>query len=240
VTTPVIRTAPGDVRGENLALIFQEVLTVIVRIRSNRQELSDAESFRYYIQEALRSAIQEAKNQGGYSADDIRMATLALVGLLDESVLNARNPLFANWPRKTLQEELFGIHMAGELFFQNLEQLLNRPDSADLADVLEVHYLCLLLGYGGRYSVGGRGELKAITETVGERIRRIRGASPDPFLDAVPKVAAPPSSADPWVKGLLIGAVACFVLVVVFFVVFKLTLGSGASGLQGIASQAVG
>jgi type VI secretion system protein ImpK len=240
VTTPVSRTAPGAVRGENLALIFQEVLTVIVRIRSNRQELSDAESFRYYVQEALRSAIQQAKNQAGYSAEDIRMATLALVGLLDESVLNARNPLFANWPRKTLQEELFGIHMAGELFFQNLEQLLNRADSADLADVLEVHYLCLLLGYGGRYSTGGRAELKAIMETVADRIRRIRGPSEDPFLAGIPAVTAGASGRDPWVKGLFIGAAACFVMMLVFLVLFKLTLGSGASALQSIASQAAG
>ena len=69
------------------------------------------------------------------------MATLAVVGFLDESILNTRNPLFADWPRKPLQEELFGIHMAGEVFFQNVEQLLGRNDSADLADLLEVHYL---------------------------------------------------------------------------------------------------
>ncbi len=118
------------------------------------------------------------------------MATLALVGFLDESVLNTHDPLFADWPRKPLQEELFGIHMAGELFFRNLEQLSARPDSADLADLLEVHYLCLLLGYGGRYSVGGRSELQAIIHATGDRIRRIRGVSTDPFIDASGRGAA--------------------------------------------------
>src|ERR1035438_3207541 len=83
----------GAARTENLALIFQEVLTAIVRLRSNRQELSDAESFRFYMREAIKTAIQEARNQAGYSADDIKMATLALVGFLDESVLNTHNPL---------------------------------------------------------------------------------------------------------------------------------------------------
>src|ERR1039458_119479 len=180
-------TGPGSgaTRTDNLALIFQEVLTAIVRLRSNRQELSDAESFRYYMREAIKTAIQEARNQAGYNADDIKMATLALVGFLDESVLNTHNPIFADWPRKPLQEELFGIHMAGEIFFRNLEQLMGRSDSADLADLLEVHYLCLLLGYGGRYSIGGRGELQAITTSTGERIRRIRGVSNDPFLEIV-------------------------------------------------------
>jgi type VI secretion system protein ImpK len=230
-------TGPGVTRTDNLALIFQEVLTAIVRLRSNRQELSDAESFRFYMREAIKTAIQEARNQAGYNADDIKMATLALTGFLDESVLNARNPIFADWPRKPLQEELFGIHMAGEIFFRNLEQLMGRSDSADLADLLEVHYLCLLLGYGGRYSIGGRGELQAITTATGERIRRIRGVSSDPFMEILSEPEVVKTTEDPWVKKFLIAAVACFVLVLALFVIFKVTLGSSASEVRTAAAE---
>jgi type VI secretion system protein ImpK len=213
-------------RTDNLALIFQEVLTAIVRLRTNRQELSDAESFRYSMREAIKSAIQDARNHGGYNADDIKMATLALVGFLDESVLNLRDPRFADWPRKPLQEELFGIHMAGEIFFRNLETLMGRSDSADLADLLEVHYLCLLLGYGGRYSIGGKGELQAITTATGDRIKRIRGESYDPFLQVVHEAEVVKATEDPWVKKLMIIAAVCLVLVIGLFVAFKITLGS--------------
>jgi type VI secretion system protein ImpK len=227
----------GAARTENLALIFQEVLTAIVRLRSNRQELSDAESFRFYMREAIKTAIQEARNQAGYSADDIKMATLALVGFLDESVLNTNNPLFANWPRKPLQEELFGIHMAGEIFFRNLEQLMGRPDSADLADLLEVHYLCLLLGYGGRYSIGGKGELQAIAAATGDRIRRIRGVTTDPFMEIPQEPEVVKTTEDPWVKKFLIAAAACFVLMLVLFAAFKVTLGSSASEVRSSAAD---
>jgi type VI secretion system protein ImpK len=230
----------GPTRAENLALIFQEVLTAIVRLRCNRQELSDAESFRFYMREAIKTSIQEARNQAGYSADDIKMATLALVGFLDESVLNTRNPLFADWPRKPLQEELFGIHMAGEIFFRNLEQLMGRPDSADLADLLEVHYLCLLLGYGGRYSLGGKGELQGITNATGERIRRIRGVSSDPFMEILNEPEVVKTTQDPWVKKFLIGAVACFVLMLVLFATFKISLGSSASQVRAAAAETKG
>lgn len=232
----VANGAAGEaVRTDNLALIFQELLTAVVRLRSNRQELSDAESFRYYIREAVKTAIQEAR-QAGYSGEDIKMATLALVGFLDESVLNTRNPIFAEWPRKPLQGELFGIHMAGELFFQNVDQLLARRDSADLADLLEVYYLCLLLGYGGRYSIGGRGELQAITNSISDRIRRIRGVSPDPFLEMKEEPAVERVSRDPWVKRLLIGAISCLALLLILFAFYKITLGSGATTLHGMAS----
>jgi type VI secretion system protein ImpK len=228
----------GATRTDNLALIFQEVLTAIVRLRSNRQELSDAESFRFYMREAIKSAVQDARNKGGYTADDIKMATLALVGFLDESVLNLRNPMFADWPRKPLQEELFGIHMAGEIFFRNLEQLMGRSDSADLADLLEVHYLCLLLGFGGRYSIGGKGELQSITNATGERLRRIRGASYDPFMEVYHEPEVVKVTEDPWVKKFLILAIACFVLTLALFMTFKFTLGSSASQVRSTAADA--
>jgi len=222
-------------RNDNLALIFQEVFTAIVRLRANRQELLDAESFRSSMREAIKSAIQEGRTQG-YSGDDIKMATLALVGFLDESVLKTGNPIFANWPRKPLQEELFGIHMAGEIFFQNLEQLRGRPDSADLADLLEVHYICLLLGFGGKYSIGGQGELQAITNATGDRIRRIRGASNDPFLEIADEQEVVKITEDPWVKKILIAAIACFVLTVILFVTFKVSLGGSATGVRDAAA----
>src|SRR5437763_8297043 len=143
----------------NLALHFQEPLTAVVRLRANRQSVSDAESFRHHMREALKMSSEDAQRDG-YSADDIKLAAFATVALLDESILNSRNPLFADWPRKPLQEELFGTHIAGETFFQNAHQLLSRDDSPEIADVLEIYHLCLLLGYRGRYSTGNTGELK--------------------------------------------------------------------------------
>jgi len=224
-------------RTENLALHFQEVLTAIVRLRANRQTVSDAESFRHHMREALRAAGSEAQ-RAGYTMEDVKLAAFAAVALLDESILNAQNPLFADWPRKPLQEEMFGTHVAGETFFQYGQQLLARPDSAEAADILEVYYLCLLLGYCGRYSIGGRGELQAVKDAMAAKIRRIRGA----FSGLAPGWVLPPdppraSGADPWVKRLTWAAIACAVLVVLLFAVFKLTLSSGISELRALAAQ---
>ena len=60
-----------DRRGWNLALAFQEVFTAIVRLRYNRQAVSNAESFRAHIKQALRVAEQEARS-GGCSAEDVK------------------------------------------------------------------------------------------------------------------------------------------------------------------------
>jgi type VI secretion system protein ImpK len=219
-------------RTENLALVLQEVLTAIVRLRSNRQAVSDANSFRIHMREALKSADQEARKRG-YSGDTIQLAIFAVVAFLDESILNSRNPLFADWPRKPLQEELFGTHMAGEVYFQNLQKLLGQPDSPELVDLLEVYYLCVLLGFGGRYSMGNKGDLRAIMEAVADKIRRVRGPSPDLSpMWRLPQEVVRTVGGDPWARKLAIAAIACVTLLVVLFVIFKLSLGSGVSDLR--------
>ena len=227
-------------RIENLALHFQEVLTAIVRLRANRQAVTDAESFRHHMREALRVAGAEAQ-RSGYTMEDVKLAAFATVALLDESILNSRNPLFADWPRKPLQEEMFGIHVAGETFFQYAQQVLGRADSAEAADLLEVYYLCLLLGYSGRYSVGNRGELKAVMDEMAAKIRRIRGG----YSGLAPAWALPPEAprvagTDPWVKKLTYAAIGCAILALLMFVGFKLGLSSGVSDLRAIAMQGRG
>src|SRR4051812_11527108 len=101
-------TAATDIasRPQNLAFIFQEALTAIVRLRSARQQPSDAQVFRSQMREALNLAHEQARKRG-YSDGTIKLAVFAVVAFLDESVLNLHAPVFADWPRKPMQEELF-------------------------------------------------------------------------------------------------------------------------------------
>lgn len=229
---------PATKRTTNLAAIFQELLTATVRLRANRQVVSDAAAFRANIREGLKMADQQSRAQG-YSGQDFRTAVFAVVALLDESVLNSQNPAFADWPRQPLQEELFGGHVAGEIFFQNIQRMLSQPDSEDLADVLEIYDLCLLLGYGGRYSFGGKGELRSIREAVAAKIRRIRGYNPLIAPDwAITAEGVVPTQIDPWRKRLTYMAIACAVLTIVLFIAFKIFLSAGVSELHSIAGAA--
>src|SRR5437667_12460049 len=80
---------PASRRMENLAFVFQELLTVGERLRSNRQQVSDAASFRAQIWGAVKLADDEARRRG-YTAEDIELAIFAVVAFLDESILNLR------------------------------------------------------------------------------------------------------------------------------------------------------
>ena len=222
-------------RAENLAFVFQELLTVGERLRSNRQQVADAASFRAQIWGAVRQAEEDARRRV-YPTDDIELAVFAVVAFLDESILNLRLPVFADWPRQPLQEERYGHHVAGEIFFQNLQKLMTRTDSYELADLLEMYQLALLLGFAGKYSMGGRGELRGITMQTGERIQRIRQTSS--WLAPgwqLPAEAPVKTGGDPWVSRMAVILIACVVLVAVLFGVFVVLLNQGSNDISRMA-----
>lgn len=228
---------PAPQRRGGLALALQEALTAGARLRANRQVASDAESFRNQIKHLLARADQEAR-QAGYDPADVKTAIYGYVAFLDESVLNSGQPMFAGWPRQPLQEEVFGDHRAGETFFVHLDEMLARPDTEAVADLLEVYQLCMLLGFRGRYGAGDDGGLRARMQAVHLKIQRIRGAagplSPSatlPDSDQLPRLR------DPWLRPLLTFAAVTLALAIVLYVTFNLSLGSRVGELRSLASQ---
>jgi type VI secretion system protein ImpK len=231
-------SAVTPVGAGRLALVLQEVFTAITRLRGGRQAVTDAEAFRAHVLQLLQRAEQDG-HAAGFDTGDMRLALFAVVALLDESALNAPQPALADWPRRTLQEELFGGHMGGELFFQYAEQMLARPDSPALVDVLEVYELCLLLGFRGRYGGGdgGSGAIHALVSRIGERVHRLRGRPAGaelaphwrPADDAV-------ASRDPWVRRLIVMLAASVVLVLVLWGSAALSLRGGSTDLDAMAT----
>jgi type VI secretion system protein ImpK len=151
-------------------------------------------------------------------------------------VLRLQHPGFASWGQRPLQEELFGHARAGEIFFDYLRALLAKEDSAEVADSLEVYALCLLLGFKGKYALGAgdsatrpSGELDSLVRQIRGKIERIRGQAT--FLRAeAPPLAAPQAVAvDRWSRGLGIAALCLFILVILAYGAFWITLSSGAS-----------
>jgi type VI secretion system protein ImpK len=227
---------PAEVAARaNLALIYQEILTAITRLRSNRQAVADAGSFRDQIKAAIGAAEADATRKG-YAADDVRLATFAVVAFLDESILNSNNPLFADWQRMPLQEELFGVHTAGEMFFHCIDRLMAKNEPGQSADLLEIYALCLLLGFRGRYSVSGQEGVRSIVSTVTEKLQHLRGG----FGPLAPNWAPPADvvrqrSSDPVVRGFLFGALGAALIAILCFAGFKYVLIAGASGLHSMA-----
>ena len=109
-------------RRPNLAFCFQELFTAIGRVRFNLQGVPNSDAFRANAKNLIRLATQDAAGRG-YTSEDVKLAAFAVVAFLDEAVLSSKNQVFSTWSRMPLQHELFGDDMAGETFFQYVQQL---------------------------------------------------------------------------------------------------------------------
>jgi type VI secretion system protein ImpK len=239
-TSPAPDRPPAEdarpARRGQLALALQEVFTAIARLRAGRQVAADADAFRSHVKQLLGGADHEARRIG-YSSDDVALALYAVVVFLDESVLNSAQPMFAGWPSRPLQEEIFGGHMGGEIFFQHLRDLLARQESEDLADLLEVYQLCLLLGYQGRHSTGEKGELRGLNSAITEKIQRTRGSFGELSPQwALPRDEAAPRAKDPWLVWLAAAAMVSLLVAALMFGVFRSSLGERARVVQETSS----
>jgi type VI secretion system protein ImpK len=225
---------------DRLALLYEGILTAIVRVQTSRQQVQDPESLRIRMKQALKE-IAEIAPRKGYSAEDLQEADFAVVAFLDETILAASDGSASQWAGKSLCEELFGQRSAGELFFKRLEALRANRDSLELAEVLEVYYLCLLLGYEGKFSGGSSPELQMLMSNVRERVERIFGRSPEfsPDAELPDEALPPPPKADPLNNQTKLFALAAAVLAVLSFIGFYSQLGSSSASINHAAEERV-
>lgn len=222
---PIPAAMQQVIKTNNLALAFQEVFTVVLRTRFQMQRVENVELFRATLRKMVSAAVKDA-GALGYSDEASKMAIYAMIGFLDESVLNSKDPAFADWARKPLQEEMFGGHFAGEVFFRNVNDQLNRPESSEVADVLELHALCLQLGYKGRFAFGDSSEIQVYLQRMRDKILRIRGGYLL-FREQLTPAAPPARRNDPWVRRLAIAALVLTGVTLLAWLGYLVLLGQG-------------
>jgi type VI secretion system protein ImpK len=132
--------------------------------RLREQAVAQVHSFESYAQGA------------GINTQTIMAARYVLCTMLDESVNNAPWGELSGWAQKTLLVTFHGETYGGAKFFQILDRL--SVDFSRHLDLIEVMYICLALGFGGRYLVepGGLGRLADIQDDLYRRIRGLREA----------------------------------------------------------------
>ena len=89
-------------RTGNLASCYQEVLTAVLRVRSQRQVVQNSDTFRTQVRQLLQTAMGDARTLG-YNNQYIQMSLLVVVGFLDETVLNLGTGVVAE--RQAIVEE---------------------------------------------------------------------------------------------------------------------------------------
>lgn len=92
----------------------------------------------------------------------VRVSKFALASFVDETVLTNNFPLKEEWEKYPLQLEYFGEQLAGNKFFEKLEAMLKQIKVT--ADAVEIYYVCMLLGFKGRYAVYEQDKLVSILQ----------------------------------------------------------------------------
>ncbi|TYK65536.1 DotU family type IV/VI secretion system protein [Colwellia echini] len=116
----------------------------------------------------------KARN-AGVKEDTVMVARYLLCTILDEAVLNTPWGAESAWNQRTLLGIFHKETAGGEKFFAILDRLRNNP--SENIDVLELIYICLSLGYEGKYRVVARGrdQLEQLRDDLFYIIRSYRG-----------------------------------------------------------------
>lgn len=118
------------------------------------------------IANLFRLLDKQARMAGAEQAD-VQQAKFALCAYLDEIAMNG--PLANGWT--PLCQEYFGEPNAGESFYSRLESLRHSSETRK-RDLLEVFYLCMALGFAGRYGdTEGREKRKVLLDGICRELR---------------------------------------------------------------------
>lgn len=151
--------------------LVQDFISMALIVRRGRQ-VTSVTAFEASVDSFFATLEREARS-ANYSVEQVKDTQYALCAFLDESVLRSGdNDLRRHFELSPLQFRYFGVHLAGEGFFEKIQAL--RGDVKQNLDVLEVYHLCLALGFEGKFGIGEKDQLRYLANTLGQDIARYR------------------------------------------------------------------
>ncbi len=235
----VQKRAPGG--GLNPLVNAAATLVAVVAPLRELPEHLDVTGLYERIRNEL-NAFQGQARAAGVRSELVKPASYALCTMLDEVVLNTPWGSNSTWSNQSLLSTFHNEVWGGEKFFQILDSMSQEP--ARNLELLELLYICLALGFQGKYQVldGGRSTLERIQDNL---YRTIRAHRSDFERELSPRWRGIRDERNPlvryvplWVVGALAGA-----LLLALFVGFLFTLNSASdpvfTSLQGIGREKV-
>ncbi len=158
------------VESRSLSDVCSRAFSLILTLSSGHN-LGDYAGLRSRVSSTLAQVESEAA-QAGYTTEDARLARYALTALVDEVIQRTDWPGKTEWVNNPLSLEEFSDNRAGDGFFTKLDELRRQIDSRP--DVLEVFYLCLALGFEGKYALSDPRERRSLLEEIGRDLERVK------------------------------------------------------------------
>jgi len=198
-------------------------------------EAADTAGLRRQLVAEVRSFEEQAR-ASGVPTEQIAAARYALCATVDEAILSTPWGARSDWGTQPLLVLFHRETWGGEKFFQLADRA--KGDPRQYAGLLEVLYVCLSLGFAGKFALDPQGQLQRdnLQHELFERIRSVRGgevASLSPRWQGVRDKRNPILRYVP----LWVVAAAGAAILTVLFVLFRMQLGSQAEPVLTALSQ---
>ena len=205
-----------------LADLCGDLLAFALQLKRS-SDPGDAEAMRQKIDEQFR-ALETKARQADVAQEDVQLAKYAIAAFIDEMILTSSWGLKDSWADKPLQLAYFNDFSAGEEFYNKIDTLRGAKKNA----VLEVYYLCLALGFRGKYvDLQGMEKKKVLMDSM---LREMRGSAPAAGTAGLSPSWQPPDALPGIVKNFpaWFVAAACGLVVILLFILLSTLLGSSA------------
>ena len=106
----------------------------------------------------------------------VQVSKFALASFVDETVLTNNFNMKDEWEKNALQLEYFGEQLAGNKFFDKLEAMVKQIETTQ--DAVEIYYICMLLGFKGKYAIYEKEKLLATMQKTANALVKVGKIKP--------------------------------------------------------------
>jgi type VI secretion system protein ImpK len=166
----------GPATGINPLVAAAGPLLTLIATLSKTERLADPAGLRARIEAQMREFSTNTE-QSGANAETLKAASYCLCTAIDEAVLRTPWGAASDWRKLSLLRALHGDAWGGEKYFEILQARMLDPGPN--IELLELLYICLALGFEGKYAMLDDGAAKRDrkSEELYDVIRRQRGDS---------------------------------------------------------------
>lgn len=203
------------------------ILSLVSRLRQTDTITDTHILYEHAVHEI--KAFEHAAQKQGYRSESILVARYVVCATLDEIILNTHWGQQSDWEMHKLLATFQKDSWGGERFFLLLDRL--KQDAHHHLDLLELMYVCLCLGFQGKYRAEERGDLalREVQESLYRIIQLHRGEFKKE-LSELPQLLAL-RSANPHTVPTWLVVTLTLAMLLTIFTGFNYLLGSTASPL---------
>jgi type VI secretion system protein ImpK len=207
--------------AQSMYWVCSDVLSLILQLR-NSQDLPAPDILQRRVLGLFDTMMQNGR-EARVPEQDMVDVKYALAAFADEVIYHSNWPGRTQWLNNPLQLQFFHENTAGDGFFERLD-MLHAQRGRD--HVTQIYFLCLALGFQGKFRLGAQEQLAAVAEGVGNHVALSVGGS---------DVLAPNAERKDGGAGavrrelpFLAIALGFFVLALLIVIVLRIIIGSSA------------